>query len=38
MDDRGWYMWDYKAINTPDETIKKVGEEKGEMGTSDSSY
>lgn len=38
MDDRGWYMWDYKPINTPDETIKKRREEKGEMGTSDSSY
>lgn len=38
MDDRGWYMWDYKPINTPDETIKKLREEKGEMGTSDSSY
>lgn len=38
MDDRGWYMWDYKPTNTPDETIKKWREEKGEMGTSDSSY
>lgn len=34
MDDRGWYMWGYKAINTPDETIKRLKQE--EMGTSES--
>lgn len=35
MDDRGWYMRDYKAINTPDETIKRLKEGEGEMGTSE---
>lgn len=35
MDDRGWYTWDYIAINTPDETIKRIKEEEGEMGTSE---
>lgn len=29
MDDRGWYMRNYKAINTPDETIKRLKEEEG---------
>lgn len=33
MDGWDWYMWDYKAIYTPDETIKKLrGEEKENRG------